>query len=83
MQAENLKELRKNLGLSLADAASQVHVTPRTWARYEAGDRKLPEGVIHLFCIQNEIDYKRGLLNGGGDGSRGGLLGDKAGLERS
>jgi len=80
MQARNLKDLRKNLGLSIADAAGHVHITPRSWARYEAGDRAIPEGVIHLFCIQNEIEYKPRLMNGSDDEtSRRGLLGDKAG----
>ena len=58
MKPENLKKMRKDLGLSIADASAQVHVTPRTWARYESGDRSLPKGVVHLFCIQNEIEYR-------------------------
>ena len=57
MKAENLKELRKSIGLSLAEAAWQVHVTARSWARYESGERKTPKGVIELFCIKNDIDY--------------------------
>lgn len=57
MEHTKLKALRKKLHLSLAQAAAQVHVTPRTWARYEAGDRQIPEGVIHLFCIQNKVKY--------------------------
>jgi transcriptional regulator with XRE-family HTH domain len=52
-----LKKLRKKLGLSLAQAAAKVHITPRTWARYEAGDRAIPESVVHLFCLQNKIKY--------------------------
>jgi transcriptional regulator with XRE-family HTH domain len=79
-QAQNLKALRQSLGLSLADAAGQVHVAPRSWARYEAGDRAIPEGVIHLFCIQNNLDYKAGLLTKGNKSGRG-LLSDKAGEE--
>lgn len=59
MKPENLKELRKKLSLSLAEAADQVHVTARTWARYEAGDRKLPDSVLHLFCIQNGLDHTK------------------------
>ena len=64
MNAENLKELRKEIGLSVAEAALQVHVTSRSWARYESGERKAPEGVIELFCIKNNIDYP---LNWAGD----------------
>ena len=59
MNSDNLKALRKEIGLSLAEAALQVHVTPRTWARYEAGDRKIPKGVVELFCIKNDIDYEK------------------------
>ena len=57
MDPKQLKQLRKDIGLSLAGAASQVHVTTRTWARYESGDRQIPEGVIHLFFIQNKLKY--------------------------
>lgn len=57
MEGSKLKALRKKLGLSLSQAAARVHVTPRTWARYEAGDRKIPEGVVHLFCVQSGVKY--------------------------
>ena len=57
MKPEDLKKLRNNVGLSVAKAALQVHVTPRTWNRYEAGDRQIPEGVVELFCIKNGIVY--------------------------
>jgi len=56
MTPEKLKALRNKLGLSVPKAAGQVHVTPRTWARYEAGDRSIPDGVIHLFCLLNNLD---------------------------
>jgi transcriptional regulator with XRE-family HTH domain len=59
MKAEQLKKLRKKLALSVANAAQQVHVTPRSWARYEAGDRAIPDGVVHLFCIQNKLDVNK------------------------
>jgi transcriptional regulator with XRE-family HTH domain len=58
MEGKQLKALRKELGLSLSRAAIQVHVTPRTWARYEAGSRRIPEGVVHLFFIQNRLKYQ-------------------------
>jgi len=57
MEANNLKELRTSIGLSLAEASSQVHITPRSWARYESGERKIPDGVVELFCIKNNLDY--------------------------
>jgi DNA-binding transcriptional regulator YiaG len=49
MTAAELKELRKTLGLSAAKAAAQVHVSERSWHRWEAGDRSIPESVVHLF----------------------------------
>lgn len=54
-----LKALRKKLGLSLAEAAAQVHITVRSWSRYESGERRIPEGVVHLFCIQNKVNYRK------------------------
>lgn len=57
MKPEELKALRERLGLSTAKAAAQVHVTPRTWMRYEAGDRAIPESVVHLFSIVNKVKY--------------------------
>jgi transcriptional regulator with XRE-family HTH domain len=57
MSPEQLKQARADLGLSLSQAANQVHITPRSWARYESGDRPIPEGVIHLFCLVNGLEY--------------------------
>lgn len=57
MTGKELKALRKKLGLSMTQAAAQVHVTSRTWARWEAGDRHLPEAIVHLFCNLNKIPY--------------------------
>jgi transcriptional regulator with XRE-family HTH domain len=50
-----LKAYRKQLGLSLAQAAAQVGVTARAWCRYESGDRRLPVPVARLFCLTNGI----------------------------
>jgi transcriptional regulator with XRE-family HTH domain len=49
-----LKKLRKSLGLSLAKAAAQVEVSPRTWARWEVIGA--PPGAIKLFRIVNRLD---------------------------
>lgn len=56
MQGEELKKLRNDLGLSLAKAARQVEVTPRTWARWEAGDQRIPDGAVKLFRIVNRME---------------------------
>jgi DNA-binding XRE family transcriptional regulator len=58
MDRHELKAHRERLGLSLAEAAAQVHVSPRTWARWEDGTRHVPESVVHLFCVLNKITYR-------------------------
>ena len=58
MTKEQLKALRNELGLSVAKAAEQVHVTARSWSRYEAGTRAIPRAIVHLFCILNKLDYR-------------------------
>ena len=50
-----LKKLRKTLGLSLAKAARQVEVSPRTFARWESGVQNIPEGAVKLFKLLNNI----------------------------
>jgi transcriptional regulator with XRE-family HTH domain len=57
MNRKDLRAHRKRLGLSLAKVGAQVHVSPRTWARYESGERHIPEAIIHLFCALNRIRY--------------------------
>ena len=59
MKPEQLKALRNKLGLSVIQAAEQVHVTGRSWSRYEDGTRPVPDGVIHLFCILNDLDHTK------------------------
>lgn len=56
MKSEQLKKLRTDLGLSVAAAARQVEVTPRTWQRWESGERAIPRGAVKLFYIVNGID---------------------------
>lgn len=56
MEGTELKQLRKQLGLSLSKAARQVEVSARTWARFESGDQPIPPGVIKLFRIVNGLE---------------------------
>ncbi len=56
MTGAELKALRKELGLSLAQASRQVEVSARTWARWEAGDQAIPEGAMKLFRILNKLE---------------------------
>ena len=60
MPSEYLRALRKELGLSVTEAAAQVHVSSRTWGRWEAGTRHIPEAIIHLFCTLNSLPYGSG-----------------------
>jgi len=52
MDHSELKALRQKHGLSQSKAAALVHVTQRTWARYESGRQEIPAGVVELFCIK-------------------------------
>lgn len=60
----DLKRLRKKLGYTQQEAADTVLSTKRTWQNWEADEdngnhRFMPEGYIELFCIKNNITYKR------------------------
>jgi DNA-binding transcriptional regulator YiaG len=55
LTAAELKSLRKKLRLSLADAARQVEVNARTWARWESGERRIPRGAMKLFLMVNRV----------------------------
>lgn len=50
-----LKTLRNSLGLSQSKAARQVEVSTRSWARWEAGQKPVPEGAVKLFKLLNGI----------------------------
>lgn len=54
MTGAELKALRKKLGLSLAQAARQVEVSARTWARWEVDGA--PPGAVKLFRIVNGLE---------------------------
>lgn len=54
MNGPELKALRKQLGLSLAQAARQVETSARSWARWEATDKPIPGAVEKLFLILNK-----------------------------
>lgn len=58
MTGDELKKLRKSLGLSLQQAARQVEVSPRTWARWEV--QGAPPGAEKLFKIVNGLEKPKG-----------------------
>jgi len=47
-----IKSIRKASGLSVSDAAALVYVHPRTWQKWEYGERHMPRGLLELFCIK-------------------------------
>lgn len=58
MTPDEVKQLREKAGLSVAEAARCVRISDRSWQRYESGDRKIPEGIVELFCIKNGLKYR-------------------------
>ncbi len=52
MTADEIKALRKSHGLSVTQAARLVHVSDRTWQRYESGGITVPGAVAELFKIK-------------------------------
>jgi DNA-binding transcriptional regulator YiaG len=56
MKPDELKTLRKNLGLSLSKAAKQVEVSPRTWCYWESGQIRISRPAEKLFRILNNLE---------------------------
>jgi DNA-binding transcriptional regulator YiaG len=57
MRPEEVRQLREKVGLSVSGAARCVSIADRAWQRYESGERKIPPGIVELFCIKNGIPY--------------------------
>jgi DNA-binding transcriptional regulator YiaG len=53
MTGQELRNLRHALNLSTSKCARQVEVSSRTWARWEDGSRRIPDGSIKLFRMLN------------------------------
>jgi DNA-binding transcriptional regulator YiaG len=53
MTGAELKVFRNELGLSRSQAARQVEVSERTFARWESGAQTISEGAIKLFLLLN------------------------------
>lgn len=59
---ENLRELRKKLGLSSQQAADSVYKNRRLWQRYEApvtasSSLNIPPATLELFCLKHGLPY--------------------------
>lgn len=57
MKPEDIKALRLKAELSISEAAKCVQISDRSWQRYESGDRKMPAGIVELFCLKNGLKY--------------------------
>lgn len=47
-----IQEARAFALLTQAQCAALVYVEPRTWRKWELGERAMPEGLWELFCIK-------------------------------
>lgn len=56
MSKEKLRAIREGLGLSLTQAAQRFNVARRSYARWEAGDRKIDgPAVIVAEMLEKEL----------------------------
>ena len=55
MTGRQLRNLRKRLGWTQEKAAEVCGVTVRTWARWEAGDHRVPESVARLLEMEGKV----------------------------
>lgn len=49
---DNIRRRREAVGLTQAEAAALVYVTPRAWQRWESGDRAIPLATWELFLAK-------------------------------
>lgn len=54
-EPNEIKDLRKLLGLDAEKASSLMHVNKRTWQRWERGDTPMPYAYWELFAIKAEM----------------------------
>lgn len=53
---EMIKSARLAANLTQHKSANMVHVAPRTWQQWEAGDRAMPKSAWELFQIKSKGD---------------------------
>lgn len=54
---QKIRQIRKKRGLSQSDVAKMAHISQRTFARYESGQRSMPDGLVELLAIKFAVDY--------------------------
>jgi len=55
---EHLRSARKRLRLTVAQAAAEVHVAPRTWVNWESGAVEVPDTAAHLFSMLHGLKWR-------------------------
>jgi transcriptional regulator with XRE-family HTH domain len=52
MTGRQLRNLRKKLDWTQTHASRECGVALRTWARWEAGEHRIPESVVRLLALE-------------------------------
>jgi len=55
MTGEQLKAAREKLGLTVTEAAASLAVSSRTWQRWEASAKPIPEAMVKLFKLTYKL----------------------------
>lgn len=56
MSGDELRKLREKLDLTPTAAAASISVSARTWQRWEASKKAIPEPAARLFRIVHKIE---------------------------
>lgn len=51
---EQVTAARAAAGLTQAQCAAIVHSTPRSWQRWESGEREMHAAFWELFCLKSQ-----------------------------
>lgn len=53
-----IKQARKDAGLTQTNAAKLIYAECRTWQHWEKGDRAMHPAIFELFLIKNNVQEK-------------------------
>lgn len=56
MTGDELRKLREKIGLTPTEAAASISVSARTWQRWEASKKPIPEPASRLFKILHGLE---------------------------
>lgn len=51
---EQIKQARKDAGLTQTQAADLIYKSCRAWQQYEKGDREMDKALIELFTLKTK-----------------------------